>query len=182
MPTSKFIIASPTMLSRGEWITNHFYAIIPYMNTPQPIKRKVGRPRKYETITELQVKIDQFFSDCEVKNAPLLITSLALALGLDRKALIEYKGQPEFSHAIKKAILMCEEWHERQLATGKNPVASIFWLKAIAKWQEAPKEQSEIPFELKIKKGKEKKSALQKKWETKLEGIQEGELVEREDD
>ena len=75
-------------------------------------KNKVGRPLKFKTPEELQRKIDKYFENCRTEKRPFTITGLALALDTCRKAILEYEEREEFSNAIKKAKLMCENYAE----------------------------------------------------------------------
>lgn len=96
-----------------------------------------GAPRKYKSVKQMQVAIDQYFKDCEgeqlydsydqpvidkygvpvIINAhPPTVTGLALALGFtSRKLLIDYQGRPEFRDTVTRAKARCEEYAERRL-------------------------------------------------------------------
>ena len=60
-----------------------------------------GRPLKFESVEELQKKIDEYFATEPEKT--WTITGLALALDTDRTTLINYEERPEYFDAIKKA-------------------------------------------------------------------------------
>lgn len=100
------------------------------------MSNSVGRPLKFKTVEELEAKIDAWLKDCEEKRKPLTITGLALALDTSRKVLVEYEDRDEFSNAIKKAKLMCENYTEAYLFSGKNVVGAIFNLKNNYNWRD----------------------------------------------
>jgi|SRR6185312_5686174 len=89
-----------------------------------------GRPLKFQSVEELEKKIDEFFAS----GKPPLITSLALWLDTDRKVLIDYQDRPEFCNTIKKAKLRCEEYVEETLMTTRNATGAIFNLKNNYGW------------------------------------------------
>ena len=87
----------------------------------------VGRPRKFGSVEELQVVVDNYFAECATMPT---VTGLAVALGMTRQGLSEYEARPEFSDAIKRAKTRIEEMVERGMLTGElNVTACIFWLK-----------------------------------------------------
>ena len=104
----------------------------------QKQERGVGQPPKFKNIEELQEKIDVYFKRCEEEKKPLTITGLALALDTSRETLLNYeKDNPNFSEyfdTIKKAKLICQNFVEEFLFSGKNVVGAIFNLKNNYKW------------------------------------------------
>ena len=104
------------------------------------MENKVGRPLKFKSVEELEKKIDNYFKYCEEKHKPLTITGLALAIGMtSRRQLLEYQRRDEFHNAIRKAKLICENYVEQYLFTGKNMAGAIFNLKNNYKWEEQTK-------------------------------------------
>lgn len=91
-----------------------------------------GRPLKYETAEELQVKIDEYIDICsDIDNPkPLTYTGLAYHLGFaSRQSIWEYsKRTDELSLPIKRAMLRIEQSYEEALH-GNSPTGSIFALK-----------------------------------------------------
>ena len=110
-----------------------------------------GRPAKYKTAEEMQVKIDEYFNSCfedayivkdgkviMLKDAkgnpikrqfkPFTVTGLANALEMDRKALITYAEEEEFSNTIKKAKNRCEQYAEERLFDRDGNRGAIFSL------------------------------------------------------
>ena len=100
-------------------------------------KRKAGRRPKFQSVKELQAKIDAYFAECDKKKAPYTITGLASALDTTRKTLLDYENRnDEFSEAIIRAKARCEEYAERQLFASKQCTGAIFTLKNNFGWQD----------------------------------------------
>ena len=89
---------------------------------------KGGRPLKFQSVKELQEKIDAYFDTCVKDKEPFTITGLALALDTYRKVLCEYEERDKFSNTIKKAKARCEHYAEKKVYSG-NPAGPIFVLK-----------------------------------------------------
>ena len=87
---------------------------------------EVGRPLKFETAEELQVKIDEYF--IITPKDEWTITGLALALDTSRKVLCEYEDKEEYSNAIKRAKLIVENGYEIDLKK-HGRTGTIFALK-----------------------------------------------------
>ena len=49
-----------------------------------------GRPLKYKTAEELDKAIEQYYADCQKQMRPYTMSGLAVALGIDRKTLLNY--------------------------------------------------------------------------------------------
>ena len=98
---------------------------------------KPGRPRKYKTAEELQVKIDAYFAECEEKEKPYTVTGLAMACDLSREQIINYGKDEEFHDAIKKAKQKILAWLESRL-TDKSTFTPgiIFSLKNNYGWRD----------------------------------------------
>jgi DNA-binding XRE family transcriptional regulator len=98
------------------------------------------RPLKFSTVEELRKKIEGYFKNCENKKKPLTITGLALALDTSRETLLNYENDnptlSEYFDTIKKAKLMCQNFAEEFLFSGRNVVGAIFNLKNNYGWQE----------------------------------------------
>lgn len=113
-----------------------------------------GRPLEYETVDELQAKIDEYFDNIKgefhFEAAPVetdedegkdikvwdrypeppTITGLTLFLGFEsRQSFYDYKNKTEFSYTIKRARLKVENSYELFLIQSKNPTGAIFALK-----------------------------------------------------
>jgi len=105
-----------------------------------------GRPLKFKTVEELDIKIQSYFDSCfeevvdgEVKKKnqikPLTITGLAIFLDTSRDTLLDYKEKPEYSDSIKKALAVCENYAEEKLF-GNNVAGVIFNLKNNYGWKD----------------------------------------------
>ena len=98
---------------------------------------KGGRPPFYNSVEEMQAKIDAYFTECEGEIVydkegnplidkygypirfgvrPLTITGLALALGFtSRQALLNYQAKPEFVDTVTRAKAFVEQYAEERL-------------------------------------------------------------------
>lgn len=98
---------------------------------------EVGRPPMYETVEEMQEKIDAYFQECKgrpltdengmvltdkngvpifIEVKPLTVTGLALALGFNsRQTLLNYQGKEEFMDTITRAKTRIEQYAEERL-------------------------------------------------------------------
>ena len=85
-----------------------------------------GRPLKFETVEELQAKIDAYFSN--EKEEEWTITGLALALDTSLETLMNYEEKPEYFDAIKKAKDKVHNAYEKDLRR-KGRSGDIFALK-----------------------------------------------------
>lgn len=119
-----------------------------------------GRPPKYKTAEEMQIKIDEYFvNKCAdevvvlggkeiIKFNPPTINGLALHLDfMDRQSLYDYINREKeydekdkrFTCTLKKAMARIEEYAEKQLHVG-NSTGAIFWLKNRG-WKDKHEEQ-----------------------------------------
>jgi hypothetical protein len=90
---------------------------------------KVGRPPKYDTIEEMLPNLEAWEAKIVAKEEKPTITGLTLALGFcDKSSLYDYAKNPEFSHSIKRAMLIVEHGYETALREA-NATGSIFALK-----------------------------------------------------
>ncbi|WP_368658667.1 terminase small subunit [Metabacillus halosaccharovorans] len=98
--------------------------------------KKVGRPLKFQSVEEMQEKIDAYFAECDKKEDPYTITGLALALNTSRQTLLDYQDKSdEYFDTLKKAKTKCENYAEKHLFKGKNGVVgAIFNLKNNYSW------------------------------------------------
>lgn len=114
-------------------------------------KHAGGRPPKYKTKEEMQEKIDKYFAQCDLDKEPYTVTGLALALELDRKALINYGENEEFSNTLKKAKLKVENWLEKNLITGQgNATGIIFNLKNNYGYKDKQEIDANVNTEIKV--------------------------------
>ena len=99
-----------------------------------------GRPLKFQSVEEMETKIQQYFKD--TKEEELTITGLALALDTDRKTLINYENKDEFFYTIKKAKTRIENSYEKSLRKNGR-TGDIFALKNFG-WQDKQEIDSSI--------------------------------------
>jgi len=89
-----------------------------------------GRPALFETVEQLDMLSDLYFTQClEDKKAPT-ITGLALHLGFEsRQSIYDYeKKDDEFSYTIKRNRLRIENSYEEHLLS-REATGAIFALK-----------------------------------------------------
>lgn len=85
-----------------------------------------GRPLKFQSVDELQQKIDEYF-DVTTKDE-WTWTGLALHLDTTRQTLYAYSDREEFVYPIKKALMKVENGYETDLKKhGRS--GTIFALK-----------------------------------------------------
>lgn len=88
-----------------------------------------GRPPKYETPEQLEIKILEYFSYLKEADEFPTVTGLALFLGFcSRQGLYEYRDKDEFSDLVKRALTVVESHYENRLNSGA-PTGAIFALK-----------------------------------------------------
>jgi hypothetical protein len=88
-----------------------------------------GRPRKYETPEEMELKINEYFNWCIDNKMEIAVNGLVLYLGFSHKSsLYEYQENEEFTDLIKKARTAVEMSYELDLRTFKFGGA-VFALK-----------------------------------------------------
>lgn len=101
---------------------------------------KVGRPKKFSSIEELEKAIEAYFEKCDngMRSGlpfpiPYTLEGLAAALEIDRRSLQNYSkedGYEEFFPTIKKAKQrILANLTERGLVGDSNPAITIFNLK-----------------------------------------------------
>ena len=103
-----------------------------------------GRPLKYKSVDELEKAIDQYYTDCQKQMRPYTMAGLAVALGIDRKTLLNYSKKEEYFPAIKKARDMVEAFTEEMLLTGKNTAGVIFSLKNNFGWKDKVEQEVKV--------------------------------------
>lgn len=93
----------------------------------------MGMTPKYppEKHAEFARLCDEYFDDCDRREAPYTIPGLAYYLGFEsRFSIIDYKGKPKFSHTIKRARARIERQRVENLVAGKGSTpGQIFDLK-----------------------------------------------------
>lgn len=109
----------------------------------------MGRPKKFETVEQLQGLIDEYFTWCDGRiettltkdgelidkpnPRPYTVEGLAVWLDMDRHTLFDYEKLPThamFHHTIKKAkARVLQNLQERALDGKNNAAVTIFNLK-----------------------------------------------------
>ena len=114
-------------------------------------KGKRGRPRKFQSVKELQKKIDAHFVECDEKKKFYTITGLAIALETTRKTLLDYEAKDdEFSDVIKMAKARCEECAENRLFGSQQCTGAIFTLKNNFGWRDVKEEKGSHNISIQI--------------------------------
>lgn len=108
--------------------------------TQQHDKPKIGRPRKWDSVEELQQGIDAYFASRDAHTKPYTMAGLARALGCGTSTLKnysdeQYAGEP-FVEAIKSAKQRVEEYTEERLFMKGHPAGPIFSLKNNFGWKD----------------------------------------------
>lgn len=120
----------------------------------RPIPVFTGRPPKIESVEQLEKAINKYFLSCWSYKRDMFgnrivdkatgnyvmeqteaytMTGLAIAVGVDRKTLLNYETErpncKDFFHTIKIAREKCQKYAENALFVGKNPTGAMFNLK-----------------------------------------------------
>lgn len=104
-----------------------------------------GRPLKFKTPEDLENAINQYFAECEVKEKPKTMCGLALALGIDRKTLVNYSNKDEFFHTVIKARQIVEQQNEEMLVSGKGSATGIiFSMKNNFGWVDKTEQENRV--------------------------------------
>jgi len=85
-----------------------------------------GRPLKFETVEQLQEKIDDYFQWAEQREKPYTIAGLALFLNTDHKTIRNYEAKDQFFQTMQKARLKIITDKEERLNEGKATAGIIF--------------------------------------------------------
>ena len=89
-----------------------------------------GRPLKFKSVEELQIKIDAYFNECDETGEFYTMSGLAYALETDRALLCRYEQRDEFYNTIKNAKRKIESQFEQRALNGQyNPTIAIFLMK-----------------------------------------------------
>ena len=109
---------------------------------------EAGRPLKFETVAELQQKIEEYFNKCRVKERPLTVSGLAVHLKTSRETLLNYEKRDEFFDTIKEAKDLIECYAEEQLFTNPRTGGIIFNL--VNNWGWKNKTESDVRHQVEI--------------------------------
>ena len=119
-------------------------------------KHYLGRPKKYSSVEEFEIKCSEYFLKCMKEKKPMGICGLAAYLDIDRTTLFNYeKKYPDsYGLVIKQAKAKIEAFLEQKLFD-KNVTGTIFNLKNNFYWSEREKIENvnvEVSYEDYIKK------------------------------
>lgn len=104
-------------------------------------KHPGGRPLKFQSVEELQTRIDDYFNT--VPRDEWTWTGLALHLDTSRETLREYREREEFVDPLKKALLKVENGYEIDLKQ-KGQTGTIFALKNFG-WKDKTEQEVTSP-------------------------------------
>lgn len=105
-----------------------------------------GRPPKYKTPEELEQVVIEYFKSLRNKEdtmwlRPPTVTGLALALGLSRQSLVDYRKKDDFLDSITRAKQTVEQFNEEHLLTSKSANGVAFNLKNNFGWKDKREEE-----------------------------------------
>ena len=99
---------------------------------------KVGRPKIFNDVKEVEKKINAYFNYCEKKEKPYTMSGLAYYLGISRQTLVNYSNQDQFFDTIKKARDRVQmQLEENALSNKANSTFTIFNLKNNFDWKDS---------------------------------------------
>lgn len=132
-------------------------------------KHPGGRPRKFQSVAEMDAAIEAYFVGCDRRTQPVCtkegivdlsrpepytVTGLALLLGVDRKTLLNYEERAdefgvEFLPTIKRAKERIHHDLERRAYDGVGSTAGvIFGLKNNYAWKDVQEHTGSLSFSL----------------------------------
>ena len=98
---------------------------------------KVGRPKIFNDVKEVEEKINAYFNYCEEKEKPYTMSGLAYYLEVSRQTLVNYSYEDEYFDTIKKARDKVQmQLEENALSNKANPTFTIFNLKNNFDWKD----------------------------------------------
>lgn len=110
----------------------------------------VGRPKKYNSVEEMQQLINDYFNYCDENKKPYTVSGLANALDLTRQSLLNYEENDEFFDTIKRAKSKIEQFAEECLFVGSNTAGVIFNLKNNYNWKDKQEIEADINTDVTI--------------------------------
>jgi hypothetical protein len=115
---------SPDINDTGDSLPSHYNVT----NVSLPVKKKKnGHPLAFDTPQELETAVKSYFSN--PANEPFTMSGLALACGVSRMTLLQYKGRNGFAAIVEWAKSNIEVQTEKKLfERGMSPTGAIFSL------------------------------------------------------
>lgn len=110
----------------------------------------VGRPKKYNSVEEMNEAITNYFKYCDENKKPYTVSGLANALDLTRQSLLNYEEDDEFFDTIKRAKSKIEQFAEECLFVGSNTAGVIFNLKNNYNWKDKQEIEAEVNSDVTI--------------------------------
>lgn len=96
-----------------------------------------GRPRAFNSVEELESKINDYFEYCNKENKPYTMSGLAYYLDVDRKTIVNYTKDEDYFPTIKKARDRVQmQLEENALMNISNSTFTIFNLKNNFDWKD----------------------------------------------
>lgn len=98
-----------------------------------------GRPKKFQSVDEIDFVIDSYFTDCVNRQVPFTMSGLSLSLGIDRKTLLNYSKRPgdeRFFPSVKRARERVQRFAEERLFGTAQVAGAIFALKNNHDWKD----------------------------------------------
>ena len=96
-----------------------------------------GRPRAFNSVEELESKINDYFEYCNKEKKPYTMSGLAYYLDVDRKTIVNYTKDEEYFPTIKKARDRVQmQLEENALMNISNSTFTIFNLKNNFDWKD----------------------------------------------
>ena len=96
-----------------------------------------GRPRAFNSVEELEGKINDYFEYCNKENKPYTMSGLAYYLDVDRKTIVNYTKDEEYFPTIKRARDRVQmQLEENALMNISNSTFTIFNLKNNFDWKD----------------------------------------------
>lgn len=108
--------------------------------------KRIGRPRAYETVEELEDAIERYFEAVgvdELYPVPSR-TGLNYFLQISRNTFYDMARDPTFEYALTMAVMRCEMWEAHQLVT--RSTGSVEGLKFSLSNNYGWKARSEVEF------------------------------------
>jgi hypothetical protein len=99
----------------------------------------MSKPAKFKSPQEMELKINEYFKECDKKGTPYTVPGLAYFLGFaSRFSINDYSGMPRYSHTILRAKLKIELQRNELLvnAETKNVNGMKFDLQNNFGWKE----------------------------------------------
>jgi len=102
-----------------------------------------GRPRKFDSVEELEKAIEAYFEETEIREKPYTMSGLAYYLDMNRQTLLNYSKEEVYFGTIKRARDRVELWWEENLQ-GNSVAGTIFNLKNNFGWKDKVEQEHTV--------------------------------------